>query len=72
MKPNVFLYYFYHRDLSHTLLLLHFVAFFGIPLAAFGAGCAAVFPNNLALYLKDLKLLSLTKSASKLVASSLE
>ena len=34
------------------------VTFFRIPLAAFEAGWAPVFPNNLALYLKDLKLLS--------------
>ena len=48
------------------------IAFFRIQLEAFGAGYAAVFPNNLALYLKDLKLLSLTISALKLVPSSLE
>ena len=33
---------------------------------------ATVFPNNLALYLKDLKTLSFAIAASKLVASSLE
>ena len=33
------------------------VAFFRVPLAAFGAGWATVFPNNLVLYLKDLKFL---------------
>ena len=48
------------------------VVFFRIPLAWFGVGWTTVFPNNLALYLKDLKLLVLTISALKLVASSLE
>ena len=43
-------------------LLKHFngtarFAFLKISLALFGAGWATVFPNNLALYLKDLKLL---------------
>ena len=33
------------------------VSFFRISLAAFGAGWATVLPNNLALYLEDLKLL---------------
>ena len=33
---------------------------------------ASVFPNNLVLYLKDLKLLSLAISALKLAASSFE
>ena len=54
-------------------LLKHFdgtaiVAFLKVPFAPF----AAVFPNHLALYLKDLKLSSLAISALKLVASSLE
>ena len=31
------------------------VAIFWIPLAVFGLGWASVFPNNLVLYLKDLK-----------------
>ena len=47
------------------------VAIFRIPLAAFGAGLATVFPNNLVLYSKDLKLL-LVISSLKSVASSLE
>ena len=34
--------------------------------------CANVVSNNLALYLKDLKRLLLTKSILKLIASSLE
>ena len=33
------------------------VTFLKIPLAAFGAGWATLFPNNLTLCLKDLKLL---------------
>ena len=45
------------------------VAFFRIPLAASGAGWTALFPNNLALYLKDLKLPLLALSALKLVSS---
>ena len=44
------------------------VAFFRIPLARYGLRWAAVSPNNLALYLKDLKLFSLAISALKLVA----
>ena len=43
------------------------VAFFRIPLARYGLSWAAVFPNNLALYLKDLKLFSLAISVLKLV-----
>ena len=45
--------------------ILHF---FRIPLAP----SSSVFPNNLAIYLKDLKLLVLVKSALKLVAPSFE
>ena len=48
------------------------VAFLGIPLAWFRAGWAAMFPNNLALYLKYLKLSVLSIFLLKLVASSLE
>ena len=44
------------------------VAFFSIPFVP----SASVFPNNLDLYSKDLKLLSLAISALKLFASSLE
>ena len=44
------------------------VAFFKILFALLGS----VFPNNLVLYLKDLKLLSLAISVLKLVASSFE
>ena len=44
------------------------VAFFRIPIAS----SASVLPKNLALYLKDLKLLVLAISALKLVASSFE
>ena len=47
-------------------------AFVKIPLAVFGAGWATVVSNNLALYLKDLKLLVFTILLLKLVASSLE
>ena len=46
--------------------------FFRILLAAFGAGKSAVFPNDLALFLKDSKLSSLTISALKLAVSSFE
>ena len=45
--------------------MLHF---FRIPLAP----SSSVFSNNLAIYLKDLKLLVLVKSALKLVAPSFE
>ena len=48
------------------------ITFFRISIAAFDVGWAAVFPNNLALYLKELNLLSLAISALKLVTSSLE
>ena len=48
------------------------VTFFRVPLSWFGVGWATVFPIDLVLYSKDLKLLSLAMSASKLVASSLE
>ena len=48
------------------------VAFFRIPLALFGAGWAAVFPNNSDFYLKYLKLLLLAISALKSVVSSFE
>ena len=44
------------------------VVFFNIPFAP----SATVFPNNLALYSKDLKLKVFALSASKLLASSLE
>ena len=43
-------------------------AFFKIPFVL----SASLFPNNLVLYLEDLKLLSLAISALKLVASSFE
>ena len=66
------------NDLSSDLqkLLKYFngaaiAVFFRIPLAALSAW-AAVFPNNVALYLKDLKVTSLATSALKLVASSLD
>ena len=74
--------YFVHLGLNSTLhlfsgisndlqKLLEFFneaaifAFFRIPFAL----SASVFRNNLALYLKDLKLLSLATSTLKLVAS---
>ena len=47
-------------------------AFSRIPLAPSGAGWGSVFPNNLALNSKDLKLLSLEILALKLVALSFE
>ena len=43
-----------------------------IPLAEFGAGCATVVPNNLVLYLEDLKLSVFAMLLLKLAASSLE
>ena len=46
--------------------------FLKIPLAWFRFGWALVFPNNLALDLKNLKLLLSAISPSKSVASSLE
>ena len=48
------------------------VAFLKIPFTAFGASWATVFPNNLVLYLKDLKLLVLAILLLKLFASSFE
>ena len=47
-------------------------AFFRIPLVLFGASRPSVFPNNLALYLRDLKSSVFAVSVLKLVASSLE
>ena len=43
-----------------------------ISLVAFGAGWASVFPNNLPLYLKDLKLLLFVIWALKSIALSFE
>ena len=51
-----------------NILMAPVVAFFKIPFAL----SALVFSNNLALYIKDLKLLVLAISALKLVASSFE
>ena len=65
-------------ELSDLLKLLKYfsataiAAFVKIQFAAFSGGWAIVFPNNLALYLKDLELSSITISALKLVASSLK
>ena len=59
------------KNYVNILMAQQLLHFFRIPLALFGAGWASVFPNNLVLYLKVLKLL-LALSASKLVASSLE
>ena len=47
------------------------VSFSRIPLAAFGAGWATIVSNNLALYLKDLKLLVFPILLLKLFAPSL-
>ena len=48
------------------------VAFLKIRLAASGADCATLFPNNFALYLKDLKLLVFAMFLLKLTAASLD
>ena len=48
------------------------VAYFRIPLAAFGAGLATVVPNSFALFLKDLKLSSLAIPALNVFALTLE
>ena len=48
------------------------VAFLKIRLAASGADCATLFPNNFALYLKDLKLLVFAMLLLKLAAASLD
>ena len=45
---------------------------FRIPLAWFRGDWATLFPNNVALYSKDLKLLVLVIFALKLVPSSFE
>ena len=60
------------KNYVNILMAQQLLHFFRIPLALFGAGWSSVFPNNLVLYLKVLKLLLLALSASKLVASSLE
>ena len=48
------------------------VAFRKIPFGAFSADWAALFPDNLTLYLKNLKLSVLAMLLLKLFASSLE
>ena len=48
------------------------VTFLKIPLASFGVSLAFASSNILALHLKDLKLISLSIPALKLVASSFE
>ena len=60
-----------------TILLKYFngtaiVTFFRIALATFGAFWATVFPNDLALYLKDWKLSVFAISKLKSVTLSLE
>ena len=60
------------RNYLNVLTSQQLFHFFRVPLASFGGRQAAVLPNKLALYLKDLKLSSLAISASKLVASSFE
>ena len=77
--------YFVHLGFNSTLQLIHSISrdlqkllkyFNGTGIVAFlkiiFAASATVFSNNLALYLKDLKLSSLAMSALKSVASSLE
>ena len=62
-------------DLQNSLRYLNdttIAAFSRTPLAWFGASWATVFPTNLVLYLKDLKVLVFIISALKLVASCLE
>ena len=59
----------YLNNILMAKQLLHFLEF---RFELFGAGRATVFPNNLALYLKDLKLTLFSLFLSKLVASSLE
>ena len=54
--------------LLKILMAKQMLHFFRIPLAP----SSSVFPNNLAIYLKDLKLLVLVKSALKLFAPSFE
>ena len=77
--------YLFHLSFNSTLQLINdissdlkkllnylndtaFVAFLRIPLVS----SASVFSNNLALYLKDLKLSVFSKTALKSIASSLE
>ena len=77
--------YFVHLSFNSTLQLINGIFcklqkllkhFNGSAIAAFFKTLFALatlaFPNNLALYLKDLKLSSLAISLLKLVASSLE
>ena len=56
------------RNFNDTAIL----AFFKISLGSFGTGWAIVFPNNLVLYSKDLKLSVYSRLLLKLVASSFE
>ena len=56
------------KNYLNILMAQQFLYFVKIPVAL----SASVFPNNLALFLKDLKSLLLVTSALKLVASSLE
>ena len=58
-------------DLQILLKYFNGTAIIALPKVLF-APSVTVFSNNLALYLKDLKLLVLAISALKLVASSLE
>ena len=60
------------RNYLDVLMGQQLMHFFKIPLATLGTGCATVFPNDLALFMKDLKLLSLAISALKSDASSFE
>ena len=77
--------YFVHLSFNSTLKLINGISsdiqklvkyFNGIEIVPFlkipFAASASVVSNNLALYLKDLKLLVLARSALKLVVSSLE
>ena len=77
--------YFVYLSFNSTLQLINYISsdlqkllkyFSGTAIAAFlkipFAPFAAVFPNNLALYLNDIKFSSLAISALKLIASPLE
>ena len=60
------------KNYLSVLISTEITEFLKIPLHWFGLGWASVFPSDLALYLKDLKLSVLAISALKSVASSFE
>ena len=60
------------KNYLNGLISTEIIEFLKIPLRWFGLGWASVFPSDLALYLKDLKLSAFAISALKSVALSFE